>query len=117
METNSYSSFQVAPAELEGILISHPFVNEGVVCATWDRNQQTEVPMAYITLSKAGLDFQGTLENALSEVNIFVNARVSPYKRLRGGVQVLDEIPKTASGKILRRLLPARLAMSRSAKL
>lgn len=73
--------------------------------------------MAYVTLSRAGSEYRGTREKALNEIAAFVNTKVSPYKRLRGGVEVLEEIPKTASGKILRRLLPARLAMSRAAKL
>jgi 4-coumarate--CoA ligase len=112
-----FSSFQVAPAELEGILISHPFVNEGVVCAKWDENQGTEVPMAYVTLTKAGQSHAGEIQAALGVVREFVDGKVSPYKRLRGGVEILDEIPKTASGKILRRLLPARLARERKSKL
>jgi 4-coumarate--CoA ligase len=110
-------SFQVAPAELEGILITHPFVNEGVVCATWDDTQSTEVPIAYVTLTKAGEDCVGGLEVALHEIRKFVDGKVSPYKRLRGGVEILDEIPKTPMGKALRRLLPARLARARPARL
>ncbi|KAN0088986.1 acyl-CoA synthetases/AMP-acid ligases II [Hyaloscypha variabilis] len=116
-ELIKYKGFQVAPAELEGILISHPFVNEGVVCATWDNHQGTEIPMAYVTLSSAGSSYLGSRQTALKEIAEFVNAKVSPYKRLRGGVEVLDEIPKTPTGKILRRLLPARLARIRAAKL
>jgi 4-coumarate--CoA ligase len=42
-----------------------------------------------------------------------VDGKVANYKKLRGGVRVLEEIPKTASGKVLRRLLPARLVMER----
>ena len=112
-EMIKYKGFQVAPAELEGILIGHPFVNEGVVCATWDSNQGTEVPMAYVTLTSEGR----SAPDALKEIREFVDGKVSSYKRLRGGVQVLDEIPKTSSGKVLRRLLPARLARERKSKL
>lgn len=111
------NSFQVAPAKLEGILITHPFVNEGAVCAKWDATQSTEVPIAYITLTKAGENCEGGLDVALHEIRKFVDGKVSPYKRLRGGVEVLDEIPKTPMGKALRRLLPARLARARPAKL
>jgi 4-coumarate--CoA ligase len=107
----------VAPAEIEGILISHPFVNEGVVCAKWDENQGTEVPMAYVTLTKAGQSHASGVEAVLGVIREFIDGKVSPYKRLRGGVEILDEIPKTASGKILRRLLPARLARERKSKL
>ena len=107
----------MAPAEIEGILISHPFVNEGVVCATWDENQGTEVPIAYVTLTNAGHSHAGGVQTTLRIIREFVDGKVSPYKRLRGGVEILDEIPKTASGKILRRLLPARLARARKSKL
>lgn len=110
-------SLQVAPAELEGILISHPFVNEGVVCAKWDENQSTEVPMAYVTLTKAGENYSEGIKAALEAIRTFVDETVSPYKKLRGGVEVISEIPKTPSGKILRRLLPARLARERKSKL
>jgi hypothetical protein len=86
----------VAPAEIEGILISHPFVNEGVVCAKWDENQGTEVPMAYVTLTKAGQSHASGVEAVLGVIREFIDGKVSPYKRLRGGVEILDEIPKTA---------------------
>jgi 4-coumarate--CoA ligase len=49
-------------------------------------------------------------------VRDFVDGRVSAYKRLRGGVHFLESIPKTPAGKILRRLLPARLEAERRAK-
>jgi 4-coumarate--CoA ligase len=109
--------FQVAPAELEGILISHPYVNEGVVCGKWDGNQSTEIPMAYVTLTKAGESCPRGVQSALEDIKEFIDGKVSPYKRLRGGVEILDEIPKTPTGKILRRLLPARLALERKPKL
>ncbi|KAH6673101.1 acyl-CoA synthetases/AMP-acid ligases II [Halenospora varia] len=116
-ELIKYKGFQVAPAELEGLLITHPYVNEGVVCAKWDENQSTEVPMAYITLTEAGQNYAGGREQALKEIREAVDRTVASYKKLRGGVEVLDEIPKTASGKILRRLLPARLARGRGSNL
>lgn len=110
-------SFQVAPAELEGILISHPFVNEGAVCAKWDEIQSSEVPIAYVTLTKASKSVARGKEKALKKIRDFVDERVSPYKRLRSGVEILSENPKTSSGKILRRLLPARLVMERESKI
>jgi len=73
--------------------------------------------MAYVTLTKAGQSHAGGVQAALGVIREFVDGKVSPYKRLRGGVEILDEIPKTASGKILRRLLPARLARERKSKL
>jgi len=115
-ELIKYKGFQVAPSELEGIMTSHPFVEEGVVCAKWDEKEGTEVPMAYVTLTSPALkDSRG--QNPVTEIERFVNSKVSSYKRLRGGIEVLQDIPKTASGKILRRMLPVRLARARSAKL
>ena len=109
--------FQVAPAELEGILISHPYVNGGVVCAKWDDKQSTEIPMAYVTLTEAGKSCPRGVQPALEDIREFIDGKVSPYKRLRGGVEILDEIPKLPTGKILRRLLPARLALEQKSKL
>jgi|TARA_R110002003_G_scaffold206_25_gene15913 acyl-coenzyme A synthetase/AMP-(fatty) acid ligase len=116
-ELIKYKGFQVAPSELEGILNTHPFVDESVVCAKWDEKEGTEIPMAYITLANLALKHPRGRSYAVNDIARFLNEKVSPYKKLRGGIEVLDEIPKTASGKILRRLLPARLAMVRSSKL
>lgn len=108
---------QVAPAELEAHLNSHPWVSEGTVCALWDDALGTEVPIAYIALTPeartSGLD----RDKVLADVREHVDSRVAAYKRLRGGVVVLDEIPKSGNGKVLRRLLPARLARDRKGRL
>ncbi|KAH7077028.1 acyl-CoA synthetases/AMP-acid ligases II [Paraphoma chrysanthemicola] len=116
-ELIKYKGMQVAPSELEGILNSHAFVDESAVCATWDDNEGTEIPMAYVTLSKLATKQAKGQDSALDEIMHFVNGRVSPYKKLRGGIEVLNELPKTASGKILKRQLPARLAGLRLTKL
>lgn len=116
-ELIKYKGFQVAPSELEGILTSHPFVDEGVVCAKWDEKEGTEIPMAYVTLTRLAPKDPAGRRNAVTEIEHFVNGKVSSYKKLRGGVEILEEIPKTASGKILRRMMPVRLAMARTTKL
>ncbi|KAF2713314.1 acyl-CoA synthetases/AMP-acid ligases II [Pleomassaria siparia CBS 279.74] len=110
-----YKGFQVSPSELEGILTSHPEVDEGAVCAVWDNNEGTEIPTAYVKLRHTvPTDIQGRVNMAI-DIQTFVNTKVSSYKRLRGGVHVLEEIPKTASGKILKRLLlPARSGVIKS---
>jgi 4-coumarate--CoA ligase len=46
-----------------------------------------------------------------------VDGKVAPYKKLRGGIEVLNELPKTPSGKILKRLLPVRLEIARRSKI
>lgn len=112
-----YKGFQVAPSELEGILNSHPLVEESAVCAKWDDREGTEVPMAYVTLTKLTRTHYAESSDPVIDIARFVNERVSSYKKLRGGVEILDDLPKTASGKILRRLLPVRIARARPAKL
>ena len=116
-ELIKYKGFQVSPSELEGILTSHPFVEEGVVCAKWDEKEGTEVPMAYVKLNNLAPKDPRESYDAVIEINRYVDGKVSPYKRLRGGVEILEDIPKTASGKILRRSLPVRLIRARPAKL
>ena len=106
--------FQVAPAELEAILITHPYVAECAVSGLWDAEGQTEVPVAYVTLSRAGKEAK---EDASASIRNLVDSQASSYKRLRGGVVVLKELPKTPSGKLLKRLLPAKRLWQQDAKL
>lgn len=96
-ELIKYKGSQVAPAELESILLSHPAVLDAAVIGVADE-EAGELPKAFV-VRKPGLE--------VDEVDIvqFVSERVSKTKRLRGGVQFIDEIPKNPSGKILRRVL------------
>ncbi|KAF2094361.1 acetyl-CoA synthetase-like protein [Rhizodiscina lignyota] len=103
-ELIKYKGFQVAPAELEGKLMDHPLVNDVAVIGVEDKEQHTEVPRAYIT----GLPTQDTSKDA-EEIVSWTQSKVASHKRLRGGVRFIDEIPKSASGKILRRLLKDRV--------
>ena len=105
------------PAELESHLNSHPHVNEGAVCALWDEDQGTEVPIAYVSLTVEAKALMQDGTSIVASIREHVDSRVAPYKKLRGGVVVLDDIPKSGNGKVLRRLLPARLALERKAKL
>ena len=100
-ELIKYKGFQVPPAELEGLLISHPIVNDAAVIGIYNKDQATEVPRAYI-VPKPGVE--GGSKTA-SDLMQWLQAKVANHKRLRGGVVFVDEIPKSASGKILRRLL------------
>lgn len=92
--------FQVAPAELEALLLTHESVNDVAVIQIPD-DASGELPRAYIVL--------GTTEEAQStteeDIKAWVKKLVAPYKRLEGGVIFTDVIPKSASGKILRRIL------------
>ncbi|CAK4026348.1 related to 4-coumarate- ligase 2 [Lecanosticta acicola] len=115
-ELIKYKGWQVAPAELEGKLMDHPLVNDIAVIGVEDTEQHTEVPRAYIVHAErkdAGESETGvpSKETAADAENIikWTAERVANHKRLRGGVRFIDEIPKSASGKILRRLLKERV--------
>lgn len=89
--------FQVAPAELEALLRTHPAVADAAVIGVPDE-QAGERPRAYVV--RAG---QVTAEDLIE----YVAARVAPYKRI-DQVAFTDAIPTSPSGKTLRRLLTAR---------
>ena len=91
--------FQVPPASLEGLLASHPKVRDVAVIGAYSKSIASEVPRAYIVPVPEPSD---ALANELIK---FVHDRVAQHKRLRGGVKFIEEIPKTPSGKILRRVL------------
>ncbi|KAL9005966.1 MAG: hypothetical protein Q9188_001256 [Gyalolechia gomerana] len=103
-ELIKYKGFQVPPAELEGLLVSHPKINDVAVVGLYDKEQATEIPRAYVVLAPG---IQGTKE-VEADIASWLAARVANHKRLRGGIRFVDEIPKSASGKILRRFLRVR---------
>jgi acyl-CoA synthetase (AMP-forming)/AMP-acid ligase II len=86
--------YQVAPAELEAVLLTHPAVADAAVVPTPDE-EAGEVPTAYVVLRS---------EIDPDEIVTWVAERVAPYKRIRR-CEVTDAIPKSPSGKILRRIL------------
>ena len=86
----------MAPAELEALIGSMPQVKDVVVIPALD-DEAGEIPRAYVVK-------QDGVELSENEVIDFVAEKVSPHKKLRGGVRFTNEIPKTASGKILRRV-------------
>jgi acyl-CoA synthetase (AMP-forming)/AMP-acid ligase II len=98
-EIIKYKAYQVAPAELEGILATHPAVLDVAVIPSVDE-ESGEVPKALVVLAAP--------EAASAEALMaFVAERVAPYKKVRR-VEFVDMIPKSASGKILRRVLIER---------
>ena len=101
---NYFDLLQVAPAELEGILLTHPAVQDCCVFGT-PHDSLGEAPSACVVLKPGGGASRLPSEQ---EVKAFVGQKVAPYKQLAGGVTFVDQIPKTASGKILRRVLRAR---------
>ncbi|KAH6642754.1 4-coumarate-CoA ligase [Boeremia exigua] len=95
---------QVAPAELEALLLTHPDVTDAAVCGVTVEEEGTEYPVGYITTDWAR-DSHAALIETLRE---YVEKRVAHYKRLVGGIHVLDAIPRNPSGKVLRRRLPVK---------
>jgi acyl-CoA synthetase (AMP-forming)/AMP-acid ligase II len=98
-ELIKYKGMQVAPAELEAVLITHPAVLDAAVIRKADE-EAGEVPKAFVVL-KPDEASRATRAEALTS---FVAERVAPHKRIRH-LEFIDQIPKSASGKILRRLL------------
>ncbi|HWC42122.1 MAG TPA: AMP-binding protein, partial [Actinomycetota bacterium] len=96
-ELIKYKGLQVAPAELEAVLLTHPSVSDAAVVRHPDE-EAGEVPKAFVV---AG----GPVEP--EQLMAYVAERVAPYKKIRH-VEFVDEIPKAASGKILRRVLMER---------
>lgn len=89
--------FQVAPAELEEIIRDNPQVSDAAVIGI-PHEAHGEVPRAYVVLKpNSSLKTEALYE--------FVSAKVAAYKNLKGGIAFVDSIPKTPSGKILRRQL------------
>jgi len=98
-ELIKYKGFQVAPAELEAILLTHPQIADAAVIPSPDE-EAGEVPKAFVVLKA-----QETIE--VEALINFVSERVAPHKKIRE-IEITDQIPKSASGKILRRVLVAR---------
>ncbi|CAK9304669.1 unnamed protein product [Gordionus sp. m RMFG-2023] len=96
-ELIKYKGFQVAPAEIESILIAHPDIIDAAVIGMPDENVG-ELPTAFIVAKKVV---------TAKMINELINGKLSAHKWLRGGIHFIDQIPKSASGKVLRRELKA----------
>jgi len=96
-ELIKYKGMQIAPAELEAVLLGHPSIADAAVIPV-ACDEAGEVPKAFVVLKS---------ELACADILEYVAARVAPYKKLRS-VEVIDQIPKSPSGKILRRVLVER---------
>ena len=84
----------MAPAELEAILLTHPAVADTAVIPCPD-DEAGEVPKAFVVLKQ---------EISPQELMAFVAGQVAPHKKIRA-IEFIDQIPKSLSGKILRRVL------------
>ncbi|MFC9591186.1 AMP-binding protein [Streptomyces sp. NPDC056944] len=99
-ELIKYKGFQVAPAELEALLLTHEGVADAAVIGVTDADG-TEIPKAFVVRQPTAPGLTA------EEVVAHVAARVSPYKKVRS-VEFIDTVPRAASGKILRRELRER---------
>jgi acyl-CoA synthetase (AMP-forming)/AMP-acid ligase II len=93
--------FQVAPPELEAVLLSHPQIIDAAVIGITFPGADTEFPRAYVVRRPGGSGSQPTEV----EIQDLVLKRLSKYKALTGGVKFVGAIARNPSGKILKRVL------------
>jgi acyl-CoA synthetase (AMP-forming)/AMP-acid ligase II len=98
-ELIKYRGFQVPPAELEALLLNHPAVADAAVIPSPDK-VAGEIPKAFVVRAE-GEEITG------GELMSWVSGRVPSFKKIRR-IDFIDEIPRSASGKILRRVLVER---------
>ena len=110
-DTLKISGAQVSPAEIEAALLSHPehLVSDAAVAGIpgGGRTSDERIPRAWVVLSDAGkalLEKDGEVE-VLARLEKWTQEQLSKFKWLRGGMEVVSEIPKTQTGKVLRRVL------------
>ena len=101
-ELFKYKGYQVPPAELESLLLTHPQILDAAVIGTIDESSGEEIPKAFVVT-------QPDAELTKEDVVDFVAAKVAPHKKVRV-VEFIDQIPKSSSGKILRKDLRTRAA-------
>ena len=93
-ELIKYKGYQVPPAELEALLLTNPKIADAAVVGAHDEDGE-EVPKAFVVVAEGA-------ELTADEVIAFTAERVAPYKKVRQ-VEFIAQIPKSASGKILRK--------------
>jgi len=92
------NGLQVAPAELEAVLLEHPDIADAAVVGITIRDE--ELPRGYVVLQKAKKG-----EITPEEIQEWVKPRVAKHKHFMGGIAFVDEVPKLASGKIIRKVM------------
>jgi acyl-CoA synthetase (AMP-forming)/AMP-acid ligase II len=100
-ELIKYKGYQVAPAELEAVLIGHPEIADAAVIGVPDKESGEELPKAFVVRSPGS----ELTEEAVME---YMAGKVAPHKKIRF-VEFIDAVPKSSAGKILRKDLKARV--------
>lgn len=106
-EMIKYKGLQVIPSELEGKLVDHPDIEDAAVVGQWVDEMATELPVAFVVLSRQAR--QGDQQRVIDGVHTWLNPKIASHKKLRGGIHFVEQIPKSPSGKILRRQLKEML--------
>ncbi|KAG9075934.1 hypothetical protein FS749_012336 [Ceratobasidium sp. UAMH 11750] len=110
-DTLKVSGVQVSPAEIEAVLKAHPNAYLSDVCVAGvpgERDSGELVPRAWIVLSSAG--HEAGSKKVIAGLHEWVQGQLSKPKQLRGGIEIVKEIPKNPTGKVLRRVLQERHA-------
>ena len=109
MNANDWNSWQVAPAEIEAVLLQHPDIVDAAVVGILGVDGETELSRAYVVRRRrqadVGMDTEDAEMLSAAEVYQYSRSRLASYKALDGGVCFVETIPRTPSGKILRRKL------------
>jgi 4-coumarate--CoA ligase len=108
-ELIKYKGLQVAPAELEALLLSNDNILDAAVIGVEVEDGTSEAPRAYVVADQRKISGE--------QIKEYVKARVANHKQLRGGVVFLDVIPKSPSGKIMRKDLRVAAKREQGAKL
>jgi len=113
-ELIKYKGFQVPPAELEALLLTNSKVADVIIIGVVDHSQATELPRAYIVPSDRSIlkEDEAVKAKFAESIAKWTAANVSNHKKLRGGVFLVESIPKSPSGKLLRRVIRQQVEMA-----
>ncbi|KAF8553033.1 acetyl-CoA synthetase-like protein [Imleria badia] len=105
-DTLKVSGMQVSPTEIEETLLQHPeglIIDVSVAGVSGGRTEDERVPRAWVVLSSKGKALGAT--EVVERLDAWIREALSRHKWLRGGISVVDQIPKSPTGKVLRRVL------------
>ncbi|KAB5595963.1 Acyl-CoA synthetase [Ceratobasidium theobromae] len=112
-DTLKVSGVQVSPTEIEAVLKAHPnaYLSDSCVAGVpGPRDDGELVPRAWVVLSPAG--HKAGAEKVIRDLNEWIQSQLSKPKQLRGGIEIVEVIPKNPTGKVLRRVLQDRYTKS-----